>query len=276
MPEVETPPPEGDTGVGEGQQPKNESAVENEGGGDKLLAGKYKTVEDLEKSYIELQKKLGQKAQPKPDAKQDDPLAITPDAPEVPDDAGIDSVVVRAGLDIAELTESWEKDGKLSDEQYRAFRKVNSGYTRKVVDDFIRGQQAVAMLYNQQVDKATKEAEKVVGGADQLQNLREWAKSNVDKGRLERLNKMLKGDPGFYPEYIRLLAEDHRQAVGAGKANPLIADGSAAASGAAGFSSHSEMMKAMEKIKAEGKKWSDDKAFMARLQKTPRHIQTGV
>lgn len=195
----------------------------------KTYAGKYTSVEDLEKGYVELEKKLGQ-AKPSPSGKS---AGIAPiEAPKADDDFDTSTLIDRAGLDPEEVVQSWKDNGgKLTDEQYAALRKVNPALGRKMVNDYMRVMADNAELQQIRVDRAVTEAESVAGGKTQLETLRQWYAANGDASQRDRLNGMLKGNPSFYPDYVRIIAQAHAAAVQSGGARPLIGGGSTAAQG---------------------------------------------
>lgn len=176
-----------------------------------------KKVADVISSYKSLESKLGA-PKPAPAAAP----AIAPIEPPAPDDeAGMSTMLDRAGLKAEALAETWKSGGKLSDEQYAALKKV--GVTRGMANEYLGMVHETADARQWRVDRAISEAESVAGGKQQLETLRQWAGSGgVATDRLARLNAQLKNDPGFYPDYIRLIATEHQTAVGAGKAQPII------------------------------------------------------
>jgi len=94
--------------------------------GEKLLAGKYKNVEELEKAYTELQSKLGKA-----------------DAPSEEDTAPVDTneaenAVEAAGLDFASLESEYDTQGELSEDSFKKLEQA--GIPRSAVDQYIAGQ----------------------------------------------------------------------------------------------------------------------------------------
>jgi len=132
--------------------PKKEEAPK------KKYAEKFDSVEDLEKSYLELQKQFsGKKQESTPEAKKETP------APEAP-----------KGFDMAELNAEFaENDGKLTDATLKALEK--QGISKGTLDTFFAGQKALMA----QMQTSLSEA---VGGDDTLTSLLEWAKTGLSKG----------------------------------------------------------------------------------------------
>lgn len=135
---------------------------------EELIAGKFKSQEDLLKAYEELQKKMGQ------------PQETPAEAPEAKEEA-----VEKADADTATnfSAEKYEQEvasnGSLSDKSYAELEQ--KGFTRSQVDAYIQGQQAYAdSLRNQVYDS--------VGGQESYTNLIQWASQNMDPSAIKEYN----------------------------------------------------------------------------------------
>jgi hypothetical protein len=126
-------------------------AAEATPAGEQMLAGKFKTPQDLEKAYKELEKKLG---------------GGVPTPPP-----SIEAVLERAGVRGDEIVANYMSHGHLTNEQYEAIEKV--GYTRDVVDQFLAGQAAIASTRVDVTKQAVERAMEQVGGQQQWANLAE-------------------------------------------------------------------------------------------------------
>lgn len=142
-------------------QPK----VDDQGtqGGEKLYAGKYKSVEELERGYAEAQKLIGSNA-----------TAPAATAPQTPAAASADrtiadaqSAVESAGLNWDELNTEFAEKGVLSDATFDKLAK--SGIPRNVAEAYIEGQRALASKYDGEITSA-------VGGEDKYNAMLTWAK----------------------------------------------------------------------------------------------------
>ena len=193
--------------------------------GDDAAIPTYADVAAEEKAYKALHSTLGKVTAP---PKKEDPPVIKPGEDplkigaelDIGDDADLDAVLKKAGLNGPDLATQWKKDGKLTDEQYAALKKV--GYPPKIANTVMEGEVAKAEnMIRVRLDIRSKGAA-VVGGEAQLKNLDSWAAANMPKERLESLRKMVAADPAVYPEVISLMASAHKEAVGAGKATALI------------------------------------------------------
>lgn len=125
-----------------------EAPQENQGQQDgDLLAGKFKSVDDLVSSYKVLESKLGQgksedpqdEQQPQDEQKQDAPAED-----ETPDPYGpvVSGAMQQAGLSADEVSDHYFKNGSLTDDHYAALEKA--GFTRDLVDVYLAGVQSKA------------------------------------------------------------------------------------------------------------------------------------
>jgi|TARA_R100000482_G_scaffold52647_1_gene18775 hypothetical protein len=133
------------------------------------LPEKFKSVEDLAKSYAELEKKLGE-------------ASDTKDSLEVPSDKEVkaaEEAVERAGLDMGALEQEYSEKGELSEETFKRFEEVGIG--RQYVNDYIEGQRA---LYMAQVS----EVHTLVGGQESYTDMVNWAAENLTEGEQSTYN----------------------------------------------------------------------------------------
>jgi len=147
------------------------------------LAGKYDSVEELEKGYAELQKKLGN--QDKPDEApateeaKDKSLQIDKADGDNPDVDAAKEAVENAGLDFDSYSNEFAEKGELSEGTYEALEKA--GIPKDMVDQFIAGQKAVGtQVYNSMMEAA--------GGEDAYQGMLSWAADNYADGEIDAFN----------------------------------------------------------------------------------------
>lgn len=165
-PPVETPP------AAETQTAKAE----------RLLAGKYKSVEDLEKGYAELQKAFSKRTPVVPDnappeAPPTDPLAIPTPVEEDPE-----ALLESKGLDFNTFDQEWRENGELSVESYEQLQK--SGIPKEMVDAYIQGQQLIAQ-------QSTTRIFDTAGGKEEYTKLVQWAQQNLPKADIEAYNNAI-------------------------------------------------------------------------------------
>lgn len=207
------------------------------------------TVAEVVKAHGSLEKMLGElgtkgkkpeapaddpkapKADEKDGEKPEDPAGKTPPGdltikPSDPADSvpGVAGLLKRAGLEgqETELGKQWLEKGELSPEQYEAFGKLN--LDRESVDVFMAGQAALAKVSEQRVVGFVTQAEKIAGGSEQLETLRNWAAREFDQERLSRLNAAVESDAAFYPEMVQILSAEYAAKHGA-KPKSGVVDG---------------------------------------------------
>ena len=147
-----------------------------------LLAGKYKNAEDLEKAYVELQKKLGDKEEPE----------ATKDEEEVTDEKDEPKEKSEAYSLIESASDEYFKNGEsLSPETLEKFKGMSSqdlvnGYMQMVKDN--------PQTNNTEVDVNTAEINKIqnsVGGEAQYNNLVTWAGNNLPENEIKAFDDLV-------------------------------------------------------------------------------------
>ena len=142
--------PHGDIPVGQHKQ--DEPQVDDKFGGD---------YNKLKQSYDELQRKLGSQSEVETPV-EDLSIPQDPEPSEAP-------------FNIQELTESYMKNGGLSDAEYKQLE--NGGVSRELADSYIAGQRALGMQIGNEVKSS-------VGGDEAYGNMVEWAKSNYSEAQI--------------------------------------------------------------------------------------------
>tara|TARA_Y100001937_G_scaffold75222_1_gene102225 strand:- start:1223 stop:2026 length:804 start_codon:yes stop_codon:yes gene_type:complete len=214
-------------------------------------AEKYNSPEELEKGYLELQKKMS---------------AGRPKTSEM----DLDGLLTSAGLQGGDLAAQWVDTGSLLDSQYQALEQ--QGISRAVVDQFMRGQQAITSNSGYVQAEARSKAEALAGGGEELDNLFNWAGNRYanDSQKLQDINDRL-GDPSKFEGAIKELLYDYKVQSGRGFTSPL-AEGTAMPNVSNGFGSVQEYLAAMKQARIDG----FPKSFLRRLQNTPTHIKQGL
>ena len=150
-----------------------------------LLAGKYKNAEDLEKAYVELQKKLGDKEEPE----------ATKDEEEVTDEKEEPKEKSEAYSLIESASDEYYKNGEsLSPETLEKFKGMSSqdlvnGYMQMVKDNPQTNQ-----TNQTEVDVNTAEINKIqnsVGGEAQYNNLVTWAGNNLPENEIKAFDDLV-------------------------------------------------------------------------------------
>lgn len=128
---------------------------------------KGKSLEEVIKSYSELEKKLSEKSTPVPEATTavEDKVnaTLTP-------------------KDFTKYEEAYLSQGTLEDAHYKEL--AGKGLSKEIVDLYIEGAKARGQLFNQQVFT-------VAGGEEAYNELIQWAGQNLDVATATRLNEDL-------------------------------------------------------------------------------------
>ena len=186
------------------------------------LAGKFTSKEELEKAYLELEKKLGS---PKKEEAPVDPSQVSQGKAE--------EIAKDAGLDINQMQQWYSQNGQLSEEHYKALEK--SGIPKEIVDQYIAGQEAQAEKYRDSIISK-------VGGQDNFSAMAEWAKVNMSEQEIAAYNKATSSaDMAVVENAVLGLAYRYQSAVGK---DPKLLGGQTA--GSSGFQSVAQLTEAMK------------------------------
>ena len=157
-----------------------------------LLAGKYKNAEELEKAYVNLQQKLGNKSDDTESTQTDDePEAAT----ESTDD---DTINDDDQVDYSTLETAWSEavEGEFTDETVKALDNLKNedlvnmhlAYRKNVEDNYIQQRSLTK--------KEMAELQDVAGGPEGYQNMIKWAGETLDKNEVDMFNTAInRGDP---------------------------------------------------------------------------------
>ena len=144
------------------------------------LPEKFKSVEDLAKSYSELEKKLGEQT---PKEETVDPVSATKLKEEAPKQENsleiAEDAVENAGLNFDTLAQEYAEKGQLGDESYKALEQ--SGIPKAYVDQFIAGQKAIG-------EQQTNTVKDMVGGNEAYTEMASWASKNMSDGEKKAYN----------------------------------------------------------------------------------------
>ena len=150
------------------------------------LAGKYKTTEELESAYIELQKKLGEK-----------------------EDVQAEPEETTEGSWLDEAYRAINESGKLSDELTKQISDMNG------MDVFNAMQQSVQPPETRDLSQAEVDSVyKAVGGEEQYGNMISWAQENlgenevaafdaiIESGNMDQINLAIQGLNARYTDAV--------------------------------------------------------------------------
>jgi hypothetical protein len=159
-----------------------------------LLAGKFKSTEELERAYLEAQKLISSRGQQPPEPAADE-SAFTPDqyTPELGKQLYGDTVAT--AIEAAQINplEMAEKVYAGQDVSSYVDALVNQGgLPREVVETYLQGVKPAAAPAQQPssglTDADVAELKGLVGGDEQFQQLSQWAMSNLEPQELADYN----------------------------------------------------------------------------------------
>ena len=213
------------------------------------LPEKFNSVDELVKSYSELEKKLGEQSQPT--EKSVDPVSKAELKGQPKSDLDIATKAVdSAGLNMESLSEEYAKDGKLADASYTSLEKA--GIPKDYVDRFIAGQQAIA-------DQQSSSVKEMVGGTQAYDSMSEWASQNLSETEKTAYNSAVNSKD---LEAVKLavvgLKARYSQATGS---EPKLVEGKSSASGEQGFQSWAQVTQAMS-----DPRYAKDVAYQAEVK----------
>ena len=178
---------------------------------DTLLAGKYKTAEDLEKAYKELESKLGQQ-DTEPEQAEPEP------EPEPEAEAEPTSLSDNAGIITSASDEYYANDGKLSPETLQKFKGMSS---EDLVNAYIEVTNSPDWQANAptQVDDVTdsqiNEIKNTAGGEQAYADMVQWAGQNLDKKTISTFDDIIaKGNIDAIKFAVQGLKSQYQNAVG--------------------------------------------------------------
>ena len=169
----------------------------------RLLAGKYKSEEELTKGILEalkaqhegkdleaiykiLETGIHNKKSSEEEAKEEETPASSTETTET---------TTSNTFDFSEYEEELLATGELSEESYEALAK--KGFPKEVVDVYLAGQKAIAKQLEQ-------EFYQTVGGEANYKAMTEWAQVNLTEAEIQTFNDTLKSGN---PEIIKMATE---------------------------------------------------------------------
>ena len=139
------------------QQVATESAPTSEPAQEALILGKFKSQEDLIKSYQELERK--QSEAPKEETK------LEADKP--------------VNFDFSSAEKEFEENGELSENTLQSLEKA--GLPKSYIDNYLAGLDAVAQKFEQQAFDST-------GGEENYKRMTDWVTDNLPESEIQQFN----------------------------------------------------------------------------------------
>ena len=172
---------------------------------DTRLAGKYENAQELEKAYIELEKKLGQQQQ------TEEPSEDSQEPPEAEAEAKEEEKPDETTTVLDELwTQATEGEGKYSEETIAKLNEMKPQDLAKMHLEF-RAKNAPQDLSENDV----KELKGIVGGDENYKNMLSWAQQNLNEQEVDMFDKVMEqGNPLAAFFAVRSLAYRYNDAIG--------------------------------------------------------------
>ena len=233
-----------------------------------LLAGKYKSVEDLEKAYKELQSKLsrGESLPPKAeddntaddqnggDDEEDDKPAG--DAREIYGDL-IGGKLDDAGIDFQDMNVRWQQSGTLESGDYDQL--AEAGFNRDMVDAYLSGLQYKAAQDTALSVKEVTSIKESLGGEAEYNKMIQWAGANLPPEEVEGFNQIINTQPMSAVKMA--VAGLHARYTAVEGREPKLIGGRASKGSSDKFESTAQLVEAMS-----DPRYSKDPAYQRKVQ----------
>ncbi len=154
-----------------------------------LLAGKYKDAASLEKAYIELQSKLGQK-----DGKEEQEEAPQAEAEQeevLPEESEEKSEELSPAAElISSASEEFSKSGELTAETLDKFSSMSS---KELVEAYMQVESSLPELDNTPdiTDAVVNQVRNFAGGEEAYNNMVQWASSNLKSTAIDAFDQII-------------------------------------------------------------------------------------
>ena len=146
---------------------------------EQLLAGKYKDAQELEKAYVELQKKLGEKEE---DTEQASAEEKSEEKPQLSDNASL----------ISSASDEYYANGnKLSDETMAKFSSLSTQDLIKAYMEVQATQPEPAAPPAEITQDQINQIKNSAGGEREYANIINWAKSNLPKESIDAFDQVV-------------------------------------------------------------------------------------
>ena len=222
---------------------------------DDLLAGKYKDAQELEKAYVELQKKLGDK-----DSKDSQEVGDSEDGKQVEsredrEEKTEDNEDVKGDGILDKLWE--EAKTEYSDDTLKELSKLNSV---DIADMHLRYREQVEQSRPEITEQQVTELKNVAGGEQQYGEMLQWAKDNLNPQEVQMFDAVMdQGNPLAAFFAVRSLAYRYQDSQGY---DGKMVTGTAPRGDGSSFDSQAEVVEAMS-----DPRYDRDPAFRQKVMK---------
>jgi len=153
---------------------------------EQLLAGKYKDAEALEKAYVELSKKLGEKSDEDTPEAETESTSTDENSTEEESSAELSET---AELITSANDEFYQNDGKLSPETLEKFSSMSS---KDLVQAYMEVQRNSPPPEAADISQAAiNEVKNFAGGEESYSQITEWASNNLDQKSIEAFDSIV-------------------------------------------------------------------------------------
>ena len=229
--------------LSESEQESLKVGEEMEAQQEQLLAGKYKDASDLEKAYLELQGKLGEKSEEVSEETESE----TETKEEAPESA--------ANI----LDDIWNEgqSDKVSKETFEKLQKMDPVEVAKMaMEARSKAQQPQAREFS---DQDVEQIHGLVGGSENYNNMMSWAQQNVAEQEVNMYDAVMEmGNPMAAYFAVQALALKYQDQSGR---DGQLLTGKAPKSTGDSFKSQAELIRAME-----DDRYNDDPAYRQEVQ----------
>ena len=220
------------------------------------FAGKYESVEELEKGYAELQKKLSGQEETTEEVSESKEEAAPANASEIYGEY-IGSRLDEAGVDYQGMNTKWQETGQLDDDDYTALE--GAGFSKDMVEAYLDGVQYRAEQDSQLAAKEVAAIKIEFGGEQVYSEMITWAAANLDKGEVDAFNNMLKTSN---PHQIRIAVAGIQAAyMNNAPREPKLVGGRTARADTTKFKSTAQVVAAMN-----DERYATDPAYRQEVQ----------
>ena len=227
-----------------------------------LLAGKYKSVQDLEQAYKELQTKLSRGETIEPEGDGEEPEAEDEETPpagnarEIYGDL-IGGKLEEAGIDFGGMNTRWQQTGTLESEDYDQL--AEAGFSRDMVDAYLSGLQYKAAQDTALTTKEVTAIKASLGGEAEYSRMIEWAGNNLSPDEVEGFNQIINTQPMSAVKMA--ISGLHARYTAAEGREPKLIGGRAPKGSTDKFESTTQLVAAMS-----DPRYSNDPAYQKKVQ----------
>jgi hypothetical protein len=196
------------------------------------LPEKFKSPEEMAKSYGDLEKRLGganqqQQQEEEAPADQQQKDQPTPDQEDV-------QFAQKWENQFSDFSKEYSEKGQLSDDSFKKLKEM--GYPKQVVNAYIEGQKALA-------ERGTQSLMTDIGGQDGFKEMHDWATQNLTQDEIDSYNSILDtGDQRQASFAVKGMFARYKSASGN---KPKLVSGSQTRGSTQTFRSIAEMTRAM-------------------------------